>query len=74
MELNVLMPVLWFKPTTRTKKPPANMYQCPAYYYPIRTGTVYKDSFQMNIELKAGERSNDYWVKRGAAILLSLSN
>lgn len=45
MELSVMMPVLWFKPITMTKKPPANMYACPAYYYPTRTGTVYKDSF-----------------------------
>lgn len=45
MELIVMMPVLWFKPITKQKKPPANMYPCPAYYYPTRTGTVYKDSF-----------------------------
>jgi dynein heavy chain len=73
MELTVMMPVLWFKPITK-KKPPANMYMCPAYYYPTRTGTVYKDSFQMWIDLKAGEKSSDFWIKRGTAILMSTAN
>lgn len=72
MELTVEMPVMHFKPIPKQKKPPVNMYQCPAYYYPTRTGTVYKDSFQMWIDLKAGERSTDFWVKRGTAILMSL--
>jgi len=44
MELTVLLPVFWFKPIPK-KKPLPNMYACPVYYYPTRTGTVYKDSF-----------------------------
>jgi dynein heavy chain len=36
MELTVLMPVLHFKPKEKKNKPPANVYECPCYYYPDR--------------------------------------
>jgi dynein heavy chain len=36
MELTVLMPVIQFKPIQKRLKPPANVYECPCYYYPIR--------------------------------------
>lgn len=74
MELTCPMPVLHFKPVTKQRKAPANMYSCPCYYYPQRKGTVTKDSYQLNVDLKSGEHTTDFWVKRGTAILLSLPN
>lgn len=50
------------------------MYECPCYYYPTRAGTVSKDSFMLKVDLKAGDYSAEFWVKRGAALLMSLGN
>lgn len=55
MELYVAMPVIQFKPIQKRNKPPANVYECPTYYYPIRKGTVARDSYMMKIDLKLGE-------------------
>lgn len=49
------MPVLHFKPISKRSKPPQNVYECPCYYYPIREGTIDKDSFMLKIDLKTGE-------------------
>ncbi len=56
MELNVLMPVIHFKPIKKRPKQLPNYYECPCYYYPIREGTIDKDSFMMKIDLKTGEK------------------
>jgi len=40
MELTCPMPVLHFKPIQKRAKPPQNVYSCPCYYYPVRSGTV----------------------------------
>lgn len=55
MELNVTMPVIWFRPISKRTKPPQNVYECPVYYYPIRKGTVARDSYMMKVDLKLGE-------------------
>lgn len=55
MELNVLMPVIQFKPIQKRVKPPQNIYECPCYYYPIRQGSVTLDSFMLRVDLKLGE-------------------
>jgi dynein heavy chain len=73
MELSCPMPVLHFKPIQKRTKPPQNMYECPCYYYPTRSGTVSKDSFMLKVDLKAGDYSAEFWVKRGAALLMSLA-
>mmetsp|Transcript_21619 Transcript_21619/g.15874 ORF Transcript_21619/g.15874 Transcript_21619/m.15874 type:complete len:80 (+) Transcript_21619:6738-6977(+) len=73
MELQVAMPVIHFKPKEKKSKPPQNIYECPCYYYPIREGTIDKDSFMMKIELKTGEKPPDFWIKRGTALLMSLA-
>lgn len=74
MELTVLMPVIQFKPIQKRVKPPANVYECPCYYYPIRQGTVDKDSFMIKVDLKLGEQPAEYWIKRGTALVMSLAN
>ncbi len=73
MELTVLMPVIQFKPIQKRVKPPQNVYECPCYYYPIRQGTVDKDSFMLKIDLKLGEQNADFCVKRGTALVMSLA-
>lgn len=73
MELQVLMPVLHFKPISKRSKPPQNVYECPCYYYPTREGTIDKDSFMLKIDLKTGEQVPEFWIKRGTALLMSLA-
>lgn len=68
MELISPMPVIHFKPVENLKKKTRGVYQCPAYYYPQRAG-----SFIIAVDLKSGNEKADYWIKRGTALLLSLS-
>eukprot|EP00117_Sycon_ciliatum_P019779 scpid3161/ scgid17821/ Dynein heavy chain 2, axonemal; Axonemal beta dynein heavy chain 2; Ciliary dynein heavy chain 2 len=82
MALYCKMPIIQFKPTAGKGKGKGDddiyvrkgdYYKCPAYYYPIRDGTVDRESFIMTIDLKTGaNHSQDYWIKRGTALLLSL--
>ncbi|CEG01942.1 Dynein heavy chain [Ostreococcus tauri] len=76
MELIVKMPVLHFKPTERKRKSSAraNVFECPLYMYPVRTGTRERPSFITMVELDAGDAGSEHWVKRGTALLLSLAN
>ncbi|XP_017966438.1 dynein heavy chain 2, axonemal-like [Drosophila navojoa] len=69
MELICPLPVIHFKPVENLKKRSRGIYHCPAYYYPIRSG-----SFIIAIDLKSGNEKPEYWIKRGSAILLSLAN
>mmetsp|Transcript_14972 Transcript_14972/g.25481 ORF Transcript_14972/g.25481 Transcript_14972/m.25481 type:complete len:81 (-) Transcript_14972:48-290(-) len=71
MELNCPMPILHFKPIQKRAKPPQNMYLCPCYYYPKREGTIGKDSFMLNVDLKSGDYPQEFWVKRGTALVMS---
>jgi len=71
MDLYDPMPVVHFKPiTVRTKALP-NSYGCPVYYYPNRAGSVSRDSYIMQVDLKSGEVPPTFWIKRGCALLLS---
>lgn len=49
------------------------LYSCPCYYYPIRTGVQGWPAFVVAVDLKSGAENADYWIKRGTALLLSLS-
>ncbi|XP_026846886.1 dynein heavy chain 2, axonemal [Drosophila persimilis] len=69
MELISPLPVIHFKPVENLKKRSRGIYQCPAYYYPIRSG-----SFVIAVDLKSGSETADHWIKRSTAILLSLVN
>jgi len=78
MELYVQMPVIHFKPISKRTKPPASIYECPTYYYPIRKGTVERDSYMMKVDLKMiqdvtlPQSKQDFWIKRGTALLMSI--
>lgn len=77
MELYVPMPVIKFIPMKQMKK--SNkwknaFYECPVYYYPIRTGTREQPSFMLNAWLAVGPNTPDFYVKRGTALLLNLGD
>ena len=72
-ELIVSMPIIHFKPVEGKKKSARGLYSSPLYLYPVRTGSRERPSFMITVDLKAGVHDSDLWVKRGTALLLSLS-
>uniref|UniRef100_A0A0A9VY83 Dynein heavy chain 2, axonemal n=2 Tax=Lygus hesperus TaxID=30085 RepID=A0A0A9VY83_LYGHE len=74
MELFCPLPPIHFRPVEQTKQRPKGMYDCPVYYYPQRAGTQGREAFVVVVELRSGEHPSEFWIKRGTAILLSLSN
>ena len=72
MELITPLPPILFKPIEAKKKSNKNIYTCPLYYFPIRSGTRERPSFVIAMELKAGGYEPDFWIKRGTAALASL--
>ncbi|XP_012280984.2 dynein heavy chain 2, axonemal [Orussus abietinus] len=73
MQLISDMPVIHFKPVENVKKRVKGLYVCPCYYYPQRSGDGGRPSFVVAVDLKAGAHGADFWIKRGAALLLSLT-
>eukprot|EP00792_Barthelona_sp_PAP020_P009037 TRINITY_DN3265_c0_g2_i1.p1 TRINITY_DN3265_c0_g2~~TRINITY_DN3265_c0_g2_i1.p1 ORF type:complete len:4670 (+),score=1289.10 TRINITY_DN3265_c0_g2_i1:29-14038(+) len=67
------MPIIHFKPIETRKRPSNAIYQCPAYMYPVRTGTRERPSYVTTVELACEEDESNKWIKRGTALLLSLS-
>lgn len=56
-------------------------YACPTYYYPMRTGVREKPSWMLTVLLPIkpnpsaiGTSDQDFWVKRGTALLMSLAD
>jgi len=74
MELSSPMPIIYFKPIEGKKKGLKNVYSCPLYMYPIRTGSRERPSFVLNVDLESGDVVPEHWVKRGVALLLSTSD
>ncbi|XP_057654894.1 dynein axonemal heavy chain 2 isoform X2 [Diorhabda carinulata] len=73
MQLVCTMPLIHFKPVEQLKKKTKGLYQCPCYYFPIRTGSAFRPAFVVAVDLKVGLESSDFWIKRGTALLLSLA-
>lgn len=75
MQLVCSMPTIHFKPVEK-KVIKKNVYAAPCYYYPNRAGEGGASawSFVIAVDLKSGEHSPEYWVKRGTALLMSLDN
>lgn len=78
------MPIIQFKPTPMEGKQKVkkgqNLYSCPTYMYPIRTGVREKPSYMFTVMLpiKPGvnttnQSDQDFWTKRGVALLMSLA-
>ncbi|XP_059156869.1 dynein axonemal heavy chain 2-like isoform X2 [Physella acuta] len=72
MQLVCSMPTIQFKPVEFKKKGSKGMYTAPCYYYPDRAGKSGRPSFVVAVDLKAGDKPSDHWVKRGCALLMSL--
>lgn len=66
------MPIVHFRPVEARKKALKGLFACPLYQYPVRAGTSGRPSFLLTVDLKGGAHEPDFWVKRGAALLLSL--
>lgn len=84
MKLYYRMPIIQFKPTyvegKQKGKKGQNLYACPTYMYPIRTGVREKPSYMFTVMLpiKPGVNTTtssdqDFWAKRGTALLMSLA-
>lgn len=83
MKLYYKMPIIQFKPvlseTKQKAKKGQNFYQCPTYMYPIRTG-IKGPSYMFTVQLPykpnpnfTGTNEQDFWIKRGTALLMSLA-
>jgi len=73
MELVYAMPMIHFKPIEAKKSKAKGVYQCPAYLYPLRTGSRERPSFMLAIDIKSGSVEPEVWTKRGTALLLALA-
>ncbi|KAJ4457120.1 putative Dynein-1-beta heavy chain; flagellar inner arm I1 complex [Paratrimastix pyriformis] len=80
MQLVCPMPIVHFKAVPAEAKKrrekaggPKLLYQCPTYYYPVRTGERERPSYMLTVELDSGATDPDHWIKRGTALLLSLA-
>ncbi|XP_077357601.1 dynein axonemal heavy chain 2 isoform X2 [Festucalex cinctus] len=74
MQMVCPIPAINFKPVENRKKMAKNMYLCPCYYFPVRSGGAGRASFVIAVELKSGSVNPDHWIKRGAALLMSLDS
>ncbi|XP_061921125.1 dynein axonemal heavy chain 2 [Entelurus aequoreus] len=74
MQMVCPIPAINFKPVENRKKMAKNIYLCPCYYFPVRSGGAGRASFVIAVELKSGAVNPDHWIKRGAALLMSLDN
>jgi len=70
-------PMLWLQPVESHKKKQFPSYLSPIYRTSERRGvlatTGHSSNFVMNVELPS-DKPNEYWVRRGVAMLLSLSD
>ena len=69
MQLVCLILTIHFIPVDGKKKSSKGVYASPSYYYCNRS-----DSFIVPVDLKSGPVPPDIWIKRGAALLMSLDN
>jgi len=63
LELICPMPIMHFKPVDVKIKIDCNMYRCPLY--------IQRPLFLMTVTIDSGQLSENTWVKRGVALLLS---
>lgn len=68
-----MMPVVHFRPVEQ-RKATKGLHSTPMYMYPIRDGPRERPSFVMEVDLRCGNQDSAFWVKRSAALLLSLAD
>jgi len=70
-ELSTNMPPILFRAIEGKKKSTTKAtYNCPVYYYPVRSGTRERPSFVIAVDLKTGSLDSEFFVKRGTALTL----
>jgi dynein heavy chain len=71
MQLYASVPIILFKPIAKKKTASETaIYQCPLYFYPNRAGAPTRPSFMIWVEVKTGDETPGFWIKRGTAMLL----
>ncbi|KAM3621055.1 uncharacterized protein V6R79_005381 [Siganus canaliculatus] len=65
------MPAVHFQPVKLRMKPTNRVYCCPCYRV---SGSAGRESFVVTVRLSSGAVTSDHWIKRGAALLLSLDD
>lgn len=75
-QLTQEMPVIWLKPVQNRQNPESGIYSCPVYKIGTRQGvlttTGHSSNFVLTIELPT-DVEESFWIKRGVALLCSLS-
>ncbi|BBM97612.1 dynein axonemal heavy chain [Marchantia polymorpha subsp. ruderalis] len=70
-------PLIWLQPCVVADKKKFPCYSCPLYRTTERRGvlatTGHSSNFVINIDLPS-EKSQDHWIRRGVAMLLTLSD
>ncbi|EAY20602.1 Dynein heavy chain family protein [Trichomonas vaginalis G3] len=75
-QLTQEMPVIWLKPVQNRVTPTTGIYRCPVYKIGTRQGvlttTGHSSNYVLTIELPT-DVDEAFWIKRGVALLCSLS-
>jgi len=75
-QLTQEMPVIWLKPVQNRTNPTTGIYRCPVYKIGSRQGvlttTGHSSNYVLTIEIPT-DTNEGFWVKRGVALLCSLS-
>lgn len=75
-QLTQEMPVIWLKPVQKRVDPQSGIYRCPVYKIGTRQGvlttTGHSSNYVLTIELPT-DVDESFWIKRGVALLCSLS-
>ena len=74
--LTTLAPIIWFKPVKQEEAKEFQHYKCPVYKTSERKGTLsttgHSTNFVMNVNMTS-DHEESHWVKRGVAMICSLS-
>ena len=73
------MPHIWIYPLKVDEVQKRHVYHCPVYKTSVRAGTLsttgHSTNFVITIKLPMDESDNEnYWIKRGVAMLCDLDN
>ena len=71
------MPIVWFKPTEKSKINVGKRYECPLYITSARFGTLKTTGHSTNYVLSLlidTDMPVSHWIKRGLALLCQLDD
>lgn len=73
----IRMPIIWLEPCLEIEIVDANTYACPLYKTSLRTGALSTTGHSTNYVmflLLPSDVQQDYWIRRGAALLCMTDN